>query len=156
MSKRLITTVAACAVVLAVAGIAYGAAVKIKEFEIIGQTELSRDADAMAILNYAAGEDKTIVQIVLSAFVPDETYTYLVVSPSHTGLYSTPNGTFVTDKHGHATLHLSLLAPPVDPSSPPEDGNFTDSDIYIGIGVLQRNGNTVTGDVRAIGHHPVP
>lgn len=110
MWRRFVSVAVVCAVAFACYGIAYGAAVKIRQFEIVSQQEVE-SADAMAILNYASGSDKTIVQIIMSDFTPN--IEYMV------GLANGPADYVWTDNNGHATVHLTY------------DGDWSDSKVYI-------------------------
>lgn len=96
MLKRIAFVLVVCAVV----GVAYGAAVKIRSFETYSPESL--DADAMAILNYASGNDKTIVQIIMSDFTPGATYDLRLTDGVNERL---DFDAITTDEHGHATYH---------------------------------------------------
>lgn len=132
----------ACAVALCVfVGVAAAAAVKIKTFDTSFGFE-GPDADGMAILNYAQGQDKTIIQMVFSGMLPDTNYLFTLVSPSHC---LQPGGGFITDENGHATFHGDLGAPPVFGScTEPENGDWSDADIYLEVGA----------NVHAVGWNP--
>jgi len=132
-----------CATVIGVcAAVAFGAAVKIRSFDTASFGREAPDADGMAILNYASGQDETVVQIILSDFTTDTPYEVELVSPLHT---LTPQATLFTDKHGHGTLHLTVIAPPG------ENGNWTDSDIRIGFNL---SSTTNPEELHAVGCNP--
>ena len=123
-----------CAVVFAVAGVAYGAASKIKWFDNI--SEPNPDADGMAILNYVAGQNETVVQIVISDFLPERTYTLRLTDGT-----SQLVGDVTTDHHGHATFHRTYSL----------DKSTWDVEVY-----LDENGDLVLSpdELRAFGDNP--
>lgn len=63
-------------VVCAVVGVAFGAARKITAFQTFDPEPPA--ADGMAIINYVAGQDKNIAQVILSDFTPNEYYVVVV------------------------------------------------------------------------------
>ena len=136
MLKRMALVLVVCLC----AGVAYGAATKIHSFQVFGPEDVE-NADGMAILNYAAGQDKTIVQIAISGFTPNTMYEVNIESPSQTLV---PKNSISTDDQGHGTLHLTL--------APLVGNDYSDANIVIGFDL----GSEVPGveDVRAIGHNP--
>ena len=78
MLRRVTFLMAVCMCV----GSAFGAANKIRYFtpspvqvaESVAALGAEADPDGMAILNYAAGADKTIVQVIVSDMTPNLTY----------------------------------------------------------------------------------
>lgn len=135
--NRLVCALAVCTCV----AIAYGAATKIRSFENVAES--NPDADGMAILNYASGQDETIVQIILSDFTHDTAYDMVFVSPTHS-LQPKFLGTLITDKHGHGNLHVTISAPPG------ENGDWTDAhiEIWINLGTIDPD------ELRAVGCNP--
>ena len=110
-------------VVCTCVSVAFGAAVKITDFVI--SEEEPPGSDAMAIMNYVQGQDKTVVQIVISGF-SETSYEVAVHSQTHAFPASS---TILTDAHGHGTLHTVFNAPPG------ESGDWSDSDVWIGTNV---------------------
>lgn len=137
--NRLVCAVLVCTCV----AIAYGAATKIRSF--VPQGLENPEADGMAILNYASGQDETIVQIILSGFTHDTAYDVVFVSPTHL-LQPKFLGQLITDKHGHGNLHATLPAIP----HLGENGDWTDADIEIWINL----GTTDDDELRAVGCNP--
>ena len=129
MMKRAICIV----LVMAVAGSAFAAAVKIRDFEISAQEPAG--AAAMAILNYAnGGGGKTIVQITISGFTPNTTYNIVLDSPTN-GAWIIGDATLQTDENGDGHVHFTL--PVLD---------MTDSTVKIGFGT-----SVYDFEVRAVG-----
>ncbi len=92
--------------VLAVAGSAFAAAVKIKDFTV---TNEPAGATAMAILNYTSGPTpKFIAQVTVSGFTPNTTYDIVWLSPSQ-GDWISP-GALVTDENGDGHVHLTAAS----------------------------------------------
>ena|GEM_PF-4653365 len=132
MLKRLTCVV----VVLACVGIAYGAANKIRYFtpepvqvaESVAALGPDADPDGMAILNYASGADKTIVQIIVSDMTPNLTYS-VRLTDGVSGDIVVPDA-FTTDEEGHGPFHQEF--PGVD---------ISDRDIELFVGT------TASGEV---------
>lgn len=101
--------------VVAMAGPAYGRAERIPVFNMCAPVS-SLDADAMAILNYAQGTDRTTVQLIASG-LPIGTNQVTFESQALGGT-SIPV-LFEVDAQGVATLHLTM------------DGDWSDANIYI-------------------------
>ncbi len=100
----------------------------------------------MGILNYVAGRNETIVQVILSDFLPGVEYRYELLGPDRCVL---PNGTFWTDPLGNATLHLKVGASPAFGECPADDnGDWSDADIQISL--------VSDGLVHALGENPTP
>ncbi len=135
MSKRTVYLAVASVVVLVLAGVAYGAANKIRWFTTYDPEPGS--ADGMAILNYASGANKTIVQIVVSNFTPGETYDLRITDGSQK--WDTDD-VFTTDQHGHGTLHWTF---------PFGDISTWDVELYVSDDV-----NYEPGELRAFGDNP--
>lgn len=141
--NRLVCAVLVCTCV----AIAYGAATKIRSF--VPQGFENPEADGMAILNYASGQDETIVQIILSDFTPEIAYDVVFVSPTH--LFEPKEfGVLITDKHGHGNLHVTISAPLSPPAPPGENGDWTDANIEIWINL----GTIDPDELRAVGCNP--
>jgi len=106
-SKR----IASLLLVGVLAATTYGA-VRIPKFTGCGTTP---DADAMAILNYAQGNDNTIVQVIMNlplSYVDLEAH--IIRSDGATVIVP-----FFLDGNGVATLHVTI------------DGDWTDANIEI-------------------------
>ncbi len=107
-------------IMCAYVGTANGKAKKIKFFEAsaeqIVESEaafgVEADPDGMAILNYVAGADKTIVQIIVSDMTPLLTYSLLLTDGAD-GVEVID--AFTTDDEGHGTFHQEF--PGVDIST---------------------------------------
>ena len=123
-------------VVCSCAGIALGAAIKIRSFTTFDPEPL--DADGMAILNFAAGQGKTIVQIIVSDFSPETTYDLRFVSRDGTQK-TTSIDAFTTDGNGHGTYHGSI----------PFDISHRDVELYVSPDV-----SLDPDELRAIGWNP--
>ncbi|MCH7814417.1 MAG: hypothetical protein IID40_10405, partial [Planctomycetes bacterium] len=103
------------AVVCACVGTAYGGAKKIRFFtptqaqidESLAALGPDADPDGMAILNYAAGADKTIVQIIVSDMTPLLTYSLRLTDGTNDVVVS---DAFTTDEDGHGTFHQEFPA----------------------------------------------
>ena len=104
--NRLVCALLVCTVV----GSAFGGAVLLREFHIDNPDVMPVEADGMAMLNYVAQQDKTIVQLIVSGFGTQ-------------GWYAVLDGCekihFDTDNNGAATVHAEL------------PGDFSDSHIDI-------------------------
>ena len=107
------------ALVCALVGVAYGAARKIRSFTPMG-AELAT-ADGMAILNFADSAilngGKTILQVVVSGFTPNTTYSVGVCLPYFTCIVDEigqTNGAWIihnaltTDDDGSGTFHYEF------------------------------------------------
>lgn len=127
MTRRSVSILA----VLICASVVYAGANKIRGFTPVGGE--NPEADGFAILNYAAGENKTIVQIILSDFTPNTTYDIEIAD--FPGAFIQDE--LVTDDKGKATLNTQF---PTD---------FSGSDLN-----LVLNGGEVTEELRAVGFNP--
>ena len=97
---------------VAFVGVAWGAATKIPSFVIeadfigcpsgnVVDIEMADAADGMAILNYAAGANKTIVQVIVSDFSGARLQRFIVrLFPDVGDL-----GTFLVDSQGNVHFH---------------------------------------------------
>ena len=132
MFKRVAFVLVVCSCV----GIAFGAAVKIRSFETFDPEPC--DADGMTILNYAAGQGKTIVQIIVSDFSPETTYDLVLVSRDGTQR-TTGFDVFTTDGNGHGTHHGSV----------PFDVSSRDVELYV-----SPDATLTEDELRAIGLNP--
>ena len=132
MFKRVAFVLVVCSCV----GIAFGAAVKIKSFVTFAPEPL--EADGMAILNYAAGQGKTIVQIIVSDFSPETTYDLVLISRDGTQR-TTGFDVFTTDGNGHGTYHGSI----------PFDVSSRDVELYV-----SPDATLTEDELRAIGLNP--
>ncbi len=128
MSGRLICLVGLSA--LMTVGVTNGAARKIKSF-IPSATE-NATADGMAILNWIGGDNKTIVQVILTDFTANTSYDI-----AFAGTWGTAWGFNVlnTDDQGNAHFHTEV--PGLDISS-------ASVSIYL-------NGQTASEELRATG-----
>jgi hypothetical protein len=136
--------------VLVAVSAAYGAAVKIKTFDVFAPED-TVNADGMAILNYVAGNDKTIVQLIVSDFTPDTVYGVLLTD----GLLNLeiPDA-FMADENGHGNFHEEI---------PSLDASGFDIELYVDDGVTcnlcvdgDRDGDGFVfeaGELRAIGEN---
>ena len=98
MLKRIAFVLVVCTCV----SVAFGAAVRITAFEIF-DPEDKANANVMAILNYVSGQDKTIVQIIMSDFTANEGYWLSI------GSFTSLGPVIFTDEYGHATFHSEIL-----------------------------------------------
>ncbi|HUU82782.1 MAG TPA: hypothetical protein VM243_04680 [Phycisphaerae bacterium] len=106
MLKRVTFVLVVCACI----GVAYGGANKIRFFtpsaeqvaESVAALGADADPDGMAILNYAAGADKTIVQIIVSDFTPSLAYSLKLLQG---GSEIVLPDALMTDENGHANFH---------------------------------------------------
>ena len=139
------------ALVCALVGVAYGAARKIRSFTPFAP-ELAT-ADGMAILNHTGnGDDRTIVQIVLSGFTPFTTYDIGMIPPGvdpnirelGLGGIGIAIDAITTDENGNGTFHL--VSPGDDTSS--NVGVYLPFFIDLGPG----NGFLRAGHLRALGN----
>ena len=107
--NRLVLTL----VLVGVAAVAWGAVTKIPSFVvedaytdcITGDSialDMDPDADGMAILNYAAGADKTIVQVIVSDFTGAPLDRFIVRLNPDVGY---DLGTFAVDSQGNGHFH---------------------------------------------------
>ncbi len=94
--RRLLCAVLVCALV----GIAYGAATKIGSF--CPRNGENPSADGMAILNYVPGDNRTVVQLIVSNFSPGVTYNVEFVGLGIIG------SAFMTDSQGNGNFHWNL------------------------------------------------
>lgn len=126
-----------CALMLCTcAGIAYAGANKIRSFETFHPEPLA--ADGMAILNYAAGQNKTIIQIIVSDFTPHETYgVRLTDGANHSNFLEA----FVTDESGHGTFHSVI----------PGDKSTRGVELYVD---ANGDANFQDNELRAQGYNP--
>ena len=135
MLKRVAFVLVVCLCV----GVAYGAATKIRWFDNIAES--NPDADGMAILNYVAGQDNIIAQVILSDLVADTQYVVALREPGtwtldgNVGVFEPhPLGGFFfpisagaqgqlsTDGKGHLTFHSQTTV---------GSGDFSDSDVFV-------------------------
>jgi hypothetical protein len=135
MLKRIAFVLGVCAVV----AVAYGAANKIKSFTPELGIE-SEEADGMAILNYASGDEKTIIQLILTDFSENTTYDLFLVTPgalvdqgtngviitnaSFVGPFTETEGELTTNEHGSLNWHSDF------------PGDISESDIVITTGLI--------------------
>ena len=99
-------------------------------------------ASGMGILNYVAGQNKTIVQVILNGFEPEVFYKARFVSGTHC---LTPGGTHPTDKLGNLIIHVDLGATPALGDCLADDnGDWSDAEIEI----------SLNGVVHALGENP--
>lgn len=124
MLKRIAFVLVVCTCV----SVAFGA-VRITDFMMFDESDT---ADAMAILNYASGQDKTIVQIMVSDFTPNEGYSLKI------GGITSLSPVIFTDGHGHGTLHQEFFG----------DRSTDAVELFVD---LSRNGRMDAGELRAIG-----
>lgn len=96
-------------IMCAYVGTANGKAKKIKVFtpsqaqlDELAALGIDADPDGMAILNFATGADKTIVQIIVSDMTPNLTYSVLLTGCTPEDVLLDP---LVTDEDGNGTLH---------------------------------------------------
>lgn len=145
----------ACLLVVgALVAVSYGGARKIKALQTFSPEPVN--ADGMAFINYVAGQDKVIAQVILSDFTPDTQYVVVIgsvgqmivvsngcppgmaqcllnSSPDNTITRGT-DGSLKTNAQGHLTVHLS---------NNPGDGNqFLDG---VAVCTLADWNNTVQG-----------
>ncbi len=133
----------ACALsVCLLVGVALGA-VRIPAFTIT--VDAPAGASGMGILNYVAGQNKTVVQVILNGFESQVFYKARFISPSHC---LTPVGIHPTDKLGNLILHFDLGATPFPVGDCPanNDGDWTDTDVEI----------SLDGVIHAVGENPTP
>ena len=90
-------------ILVCVAGLALAKAVKVELMPYPPAAPLDPNASGHAILNYAKGQDKTIVQVNCWNLKPETGYTVYL---SNGGFYSI--GDFTTRKNGSGNLHVSL------------------------------------------------
>lgn len=119
--------VAFLVVVCACVGVAYGGANKIRwftacdaqVFESVAALGPDADPDGMAILNYASGAGKTIVQIIVSDMTPDRSYSLRLTDgvPEEDVVVL---DAFTTNEEGHGTFHQEF----------PDTGAVTDISGY--------------------------
>ncbi len=121
--NRLVCVLLACGLV----GVVWGAVRKIPSF-VVEETladcdtgnpiylDMDPNADGMAILNYASGADKTIVQVIVSDFTGALSIDRYIVrlSPDVGDL-----GTFLVDSQGNGHFHGEI------------SGNVSDSNIEL-------------------------
>ena len=119
------------------AGIAYAGANKISSFTTF-EPETSA-ADGMAILNYVAGQNKTIVQIIVSDFASQEIYGVRLTN--RVDLPRDFPAVFLTDDTGHGTYHSAI----------PGDKSTWDVELYVD---GNKDGNFEDLELRAEGHNP--
>lgn len=126
-----------CALLLCTcAGIAYAGANKISSFMTFDPEPLA--ADGMAILNYVAGQNKTIVQIIVSDFTPHKTYGVRLTDGVN---HNDSLAAFETDESGHGTFHNVI----------PGDFSTRDVELYVDVdGDL----NFQDDELRAHGDNP--
>jgi len=91
------------AAVLCLAGIALAKAVKVELEPYPAAAPLEPDASGHAVLNYAKGQDKTIVQVNCWGLMPAAEYTVYLNDGAFYAI-----GTFTTRKNGSGNLHVSL------------------------------------------------
>lgn len=100
----------------------------------------------MGILNYVAGQNKTVVQVILNGFEPQVFYKARFISPTHC---LTPSGTHPTDKLGNLIIQVDLGATPAfGGCDADENGDWSDADIQISL--------VSDGLVHALGVNPTP
>ena len=90
-------------ILVCVAGLALAKAVKVELMPYPAAAPLEPDASGHAILNYAKGQDKTIVQVNCWDLKPDTEYTVYL---NDGGFYVI--GNFTTRKNGSGNLHVSI------------------------------------------------
>lgn len=119
-SNRILCAVLVCTVV----GVAFAGARRITSFETFDPEPAA--ADGMAVINYVSGQDRTVVQVILSDFTPNESYVVIIgnagpmtvdrTDPSNPMLLvSNPDDTMIAGQFGsiragssgHVTVHLS-------------------------------------------------
>ena len=111
MLRRVTFLMAVCMFV----GSAFGAANKIRYFtpspvqvaESVAALGPEADPDGMAILNYAAGADKTIVQIIVSDMTPNLTYHVRLTDGASDPVEVLD--AFTVNEEGHGTFHQEFL-----------------------------------------------
>ena len=110
-------------------GVALGA-VRIPDFTMTADAPAG--ASGMGILNYVAGQNKTVVQVILNGFEPQVFYQARFVSPSHC---LTPVGIHPTDMLGNLIIHFDLGATPFPVGDCPanNDGDWTDANVEISL-----------------------
>lgn len=131
--NRLVCVLFVCSLV----SIVYAGAVRIPSFTVF-EGETGADPDGMAILNYASGQDKTVVQIIVSDFTPNTSYDVQLVGSD--GSTKNFGGVLNTDENGHGNAHIVCVC-----------GDRTDNDILIYFDL----GGEVE-DLRAEGVNPNP
>ena len=95
-------------------------------------------SDGMAILNFASGQNKTILQIIVSDFTPHTTYgVRLTDGVNQSNFFAA----FVTDESGHATYHTVT----------PGDKSARDVELYVDENM---DGNFQSTELRAQGYNP--
>jgi hypothetical protein len=148
--RRLVCLALVCALV----GVAYGAAVKIRSFTPFAPEPAT--ADGIGILNYTSPvDDRTLIQIVLNGFTPNTIYDLGIIRPGVDPYTSYAQGeccgivvgtmAFWTDQHGNATFtgRASL------------SGDFSSSNIaiYLPFEIQNPDGSTTrAGKLRALGN----
>ena len=96
----------------------------------------SFDGDGFAILNYVAGQNKTVIQIILSDFTPNKSYGVRIAGTGFDTLDA-----IYTDSNGHGNFHSTI------------PGNFSTSGIELYLD-LNNDSNFQPGELRAVGHNP--
>lgn len=105
--NRLVLTV----MLVGVAAVAWGAVNKVNSFVVedsfvncaggVTYIDMDENADGMAILNYASGSDKTIVQVMVSDFSGAPLERFIVRLDPDVG----DLGTFLVDSQGNGHFH---------------------------------------------------
>ena len=103
MLRRSLMLISLAVFVLAGAGIALAAAVKVDLLPYPVANPIEPDASGRAVLNYAKGSDKTVAQVNCWGLTPESEY---MVYLKDGGWYAI--GTFTTRKNGSGNLHVFL------------------------------------------------
>ncbi len=101
MLKKIVFAMVVCTCV----SVAFGAAVKIRVFLPMGGE--NQDADGMAVLNYVANQNKTIVQLILSDFNGDPKLNglYFLRLSADDGSDDVDMGMFLVGSQGNGNFH---------------------------------------------------
>jgi len=121
---RIVWVLAVCAC----AGVAFGAAIKIKALTLtaVGEAE-SPEGDGMAIMNYNQGNEQTEVTVAITDFMPDTNYQISV----DYGIYAAPvttNASGNANYHGTITFDVCAYEPEVCVYVWIDDGDMTRQD----------------------------
>ncbi|HUW20513.1 MAG TPA: hypothetical protein VMW16_14545 [Sedimentisphaerales bacterium] len=104
MSGKKVGLICVVSVVLLAAAVALAAAVKVELLPCPAENPIEPNASGHAILNYAQGRDKTMVEINCWGLKADMNYTAHLKAPE--GFHSI--GMFTTRKNGSGNLNVDL------------------------------------------------